>query len=206
MSYVMVRMYSGRGSQSVNELSQIARRQLAPQLIKVGCKRYTTVEFSNGTVGSTSLYTDKAAADHGAQISSEWARNANAMEGLRLSRTLRGEHLFGFRPDGDPSLDGSFGVMRIYRSSASAQDVQEALEHEALPILQKAEGILRYSCFRTDEGDSFVVLTAHKSRETALELAKLAREAVGTRDSRLQRVFSYPPDVIEAEIFHSTSG
>ena len=203
MSYVMVRMYSGKGAHSPNELSQIADKELAPQLIKAGCQRYTTVAFSDGTVGSTSLYNDKPAADRGSQIASEWARSTGAMEGYQLSRTLRGEHVFGFHPKGSPSLDQSFGTMRIYRSSATVQDVKAALEQEALPIIQEAPGLLRYTCFRTDEGSGFVVLTANKTREAATELTKLAREAAGKEGSRLRKVFPQAPEVIDGELFHS---
>lgn len=206
MSYVMVRMYSGKGAHSIDELSQIAEKELAPQLMKAGCQRYTTVAFSNGTVGSTSLYKDKAAADGASQIANQWAGSTGAMEGYKLTRTMRGEHVYGFHPPGNPSLDKTFGAMRIYKSTASAHDVKDALEQEALPILEKATGLLRYTCFRTDEGDGFVVMTANQTSAAAKELTGLAREAAGKGGSRLQKVFPDAPEVIEGELIQSLTG
>lgn len=144
MSYVLVRMYPPTGDRTPEELSQRAANELVPQLLKIGCQRYTAVKFLNGHIGSTS----------------------------------------------------------VYATTASAQDVKEALDQEAVPILQKSAGLLRYTCFRFDEGDHFAVMTAHSTRESATRLTAEAREAIKD-GSRLQKVFGRPPEVIEGDIIQS---
>jgi hypothetical protein len=206
MSYIVVRMYAPAGEVNSEQLSTRAGQELAPDLFKAGCQRYTTVKFADGHIGSTALYKDKAAAERGAQIGIEWAKSTGAMQGSGPARTLRGEHVFSHHPQANPSLANAFGVIRVYRSTASAHDVKEALEQEAKPILQNASGLLRYTVFNTDEGDGFAVMTANASREAATQLTALARAAASKAGSRLQKVFPNPPEVIEGDIIHSYTG
>lgn len=206
MSYVVVRMYAPMGHAKPEQLSKRAGQELAPELFKAGCQRYTTVRFANGQIGSTALYTDKAAAERGAQIGLQWAKGTGALQGAGPARTLRGEHVFSHHPQADPSLANTFGVIRVYRSTASAQEVKEALEQEATPILDNASGLLRYTVFKTEEGDGFAVMTASASREAASKLTALARAAATKAGSRLQKVFPNPPEVIEGDILHSYTG
>jgi hypothetical protein len=206
MSYIVVRMYAPAGEVNSEQLSKRAGQELAPELFKAGCQRFTTVKFADGHLGSTALYTDKAAAERGAQIGGEWAKSTGAMQGPGPARTLRGEHVFSHHPQANPSMANAFGVIRIYRSTASAQDVKEALEQEAMPILQGASGLLRYTVFKTDEGDGFAVMTASTSREAASNLTTQARAATMKAGSKLQKVFASPPEVIEGDIIHSYTG
>jgi hypothetical protein len=206
MSYIVVRMYTPAGEVNPEQLSQRAGQELAPELFKAGCQRYTTVKFANGYIGSTALYTDKAAAERSAQIGIEWAKSTGAMQGSGPTRTLRGEHVFSHHPQANPSLANTFGVIRLYRSTASAKDVKEALEQEATPILQNASGLLRYTVFKTDEGDGFAVMTANASRQSATQSTAQARAAASKAGSKLQKVFPNPPEVIEGDIIHSYTG
>jgi quinol monooxygenase YgiN len=203
MSYIVVRLYASVGEVNVEQLSQRAGRELAPQLFKAGCQRYTTVKFADGRIGSTALYKDEAAAERGAQIGGEWAISTGAVQGSGPARTLRGEHVFSHHPQLNPSLANTFGVIRVYRSTASAQDVKEALEQEATPILRNAPGLLRYTVFKTDGDQGYVVMTANTSPEAASQLTAQARAAVTRTGSMLQRVFPVPPEVIEGDIIHS---
>jgi hypothetical protein len=206
MSYIVVRMYAPAGEVNVEQLSKRAGQELAPELFKAGCQRYTTVKFANGYIGSTALYADKAAAERAAPIGIEWAKSSGAMQSPGPTRTLRGEHVFSRHPQANPSLANAFGVIRVYRSTASAQDVKEALEQEATPILQNASGLLRYTVFKTDEGDGFAVMTANASRDSVTKLTAEARAATNKAGSRLQKVFPNPPEVIEGDIIHSYTG
>jgi hypothetical protein len=203
MSYIVVRMYAPAGEVNAEQLSKRAGQELTPELFKAGCQRFTTVKFADGHIGSSALYTDRTTAERGAQIGVEWAKSSGAVKGAEPARSLRGEHVFSHHPQANPSLANTFGVIRVYRSTASAQDVKEALEQEATPILQNASGLLRYTVFKTDESDGFAVMTAHASREAATELTAQARAAASKAGSKLQKVFSNPPEVIEGDIIHS---
>jgi hypothetical protein len=200
MSYIVVRFYAPTGDLHAEELSQRAGKEIVPHLLKTGCQRYTTIKFLNGHVGSVSFYPDKAAADRAAEIAIEWAKGTGGVQGL--ARTLRGEQVFSHHNQESHSLANTFGVIRIYGSAAPAEDVKAALELEATPIIRNADGSLRYTCFRSDDGDNFVVLTAHTTRESATQLTAQARDAV-KNGSRLQKVFPHPPEVIEGDIIQS---
>lgn len=206
MSYIVVRMYAPAGEVNSEQLSERAGQELAPELFKAGCQRYTTVKFADGHIGSTALYTDKAAAERGAQTGIEWAKSTGVMQGAGPARTLRGEHVFSHHPQANAPLANTFGVIRVYRSTSSAEDVKDALEQEATPILQNASGLLRYTVFKTDEDGGFAIMTANASREAATQLTAQARAAASKAGSRLQKAFPNPPEVIEGDIIQSYTG
>src|SRR5690242_1462816 len=151
----------------------MAAQELWPR-IKSGCQRYTLVKFADNMFGSVSLYEDKAAADRAMRTAADWVTNTNAMAGYTLTQTLIGERVFGFHREG--SLDNTHGVMRIYQSAASAQDVRRALEQEAQPILNESQGLLRYTAFKVESENRYVVLTAHQSRDSARQLTEAAQQ------------------------------
>jgi quinol monooxygenase YgiN len=201
MGYVMVRMYSGE--RAAEEVLKIAAQELAPQILKAGgCHRYTLVKFSPHQFGSVSRYEDKAAAERGAQIAADWVKSTDAVRGSALEHALAGEQVYIRDPNIQQAIDGKFGTMRIWNSSATAADARRALEQEAQPIIDSTHGILRYTVFRTDDG-RLVSLTTAESREKANDLTRQAREAVEKSGSLLSKVMTGTPQVIDGEIFRS---
>jgi quinol monooxygenase YgiN len=205
MSYVVVRRYSGTGQRSHDEVIQLAGQELWPELKSAGgCQRYTLVKFADNMFGSVSLYEGRAAADRANSIASTWVKSTGAMTGYTLAEVLAGERVFGFNRE--ESFDNTAGVMRIYHSPASTQDVKTALEQEAQPILNESSGLLRYTCFKVDGDDRFVVLTAHKDQASAAQLTQGARTARGKSGSLLAKALPHDPDVIEGHIVRSFAG
>jgi quinol monooxygenase YgiN len=204
MSYVMVRMYSGQ--RATDEVLKVAAQELMPQIIKAGgCNRYTLVKFADNRFGSVSRYENKAAAEQGAQIAANWVNSTGAMQGTTLQNMYAGEQVYSRDPNFTQSIDGKFGTMRIWNSSASAADARQAFEQEAQPIIDKSQGLLRYTAFRTDD-NRLVTLTTAESREAANEMTRQAREAVAKSGSLLSKLMTGTPQVIDGEIFRSFTG
>ena len=201
MTYVLVRIYTGSGERSVDELLQTAGQELAPQVIKAGCKRYSIVKFTDGRFGSSSFYEDRAAADRGSQIAAKWVAETGAMKGHKLAQTVSGEAVYMFQ--GDQNAQAKEGEIRIYQTSASRGDVEAAMREEAQPLLQTIKGLVRYTCFKLDDAKGYAVITGHTNRESSTQLSQKAREVRQKSGSRLQRVLPKDPEVLQGTIFHS---
>src|SRR5690242_18159414 len=79
MTHCVVRIYSGASDRSVDDILKLASRELAPELMKAHCRRYSLVEFADGRFGSSSFYDDEAAAQRGMDVAAAWVRETNAM-------------------------------------------------------------------------------------------------------------------------------
>src|SRR3954463_6851057 len=183
MTHVVVRLYAGSGSRTTEELVQIALQQLAPQLAKLdGFLRYVVFTLNDGRFGSTSLYTDRNAAEQGLQTAANWVQSTGAMAGYQLERTLRGELIFSFDGQGGNIQRGSIGNIRVFNTPASADQLKAAAEQEGLPILQQMTGIQRWSMIALDEGGCVVIATYRDEQalEDGTEKAHAARQKSGS--------------------------
>jgi len=201
MTYVLVRIYSGVGDRSVDDLLHVVGQELAPQVIKAGCKRYSTIKFADGRVGSSSFYEDRAAADRGSQIASKWVSETGALQGYKLAQTIKGEVVYAFQ--GDHSAQAKEGEIRLYQTSASREDVEAAMREEGQPILQSVTGLVRYTSFKLDDQQGYAVITAHANREASTLLSQKARDARQHSGSRLQRVLPQDPEILQGTIVQS---
>ena len=202
MSYIVIRILSGSGTRSQDDLINIAGQELAPQLKKAGCQQYNLIQFADGRMGSVSRYTDKQTAQKANKIAEDWIHNTGAMQGYKIDRALQGERIFGFEQSQTANLDNAYGAIRIYQSKASAEDVKQALEQEATPLLHNAgSDLLRYTCVKLDDG--FAMLTAHRTKESATKLTEQAKQAREKSGSLLAKVLTQAPTVIEGQIIRS---
>ncbi|HET6608393.1 MAG TPA: hypothetical protein VFG62_17075 [Rhodopila sp.] len=201
MTYVLVRLYTGSSDRSVDDILKVVGQELAPQVIKGGCKRYSVVEFSDGRIGSSSFYEDRAAAERGSEIAAKWVSASGLMKGYKLVQTISGETVYTYQ--GDQSTPAKEGEIRLYQTSASRADVEAAFREEAQPILQSVKGLVRYTCFKLDDSRGYAVITGHTTRESSTELSKKAREARQKGATRLQRVLPKDPEIIKGTIVHS---
>jgi hypothetical protein len=200
MTYVLVRIYTGSGNRNVDDLLHVVGQELAPQVIKAGCKRYSTVKFSDGRIGSSSFYEDRAAADKGSQIAAKWVSETDAMEGYKLAETIKGDVVYAFQ--GEQGVQAKEGEIRLYQTAASREDVAAAMREEAQPILESVTGLIRYTCFKLDDQQGYAVITGHANREASTLLSQKAREARQQSGSRLQRVLPQNPEVLQGTIVH----
>jgi hypothetical protein len=201
MTYVLVRIYTGNNEQSVDKLLHVVGQELAPQIVKAGCKRYSTVKFSDGRFGSSSFYENRAAAERGSEIAAKWVSQSGAMKGYKLARTIAGEAIYMYQ--GEQNTQAKEGEIRHYQTSASRGDVEAALREEAQPLLQTNKGLVRYTCFKVDDDQGYAVITAHTTRESSTQLSQVAREARQKGASRLQRVLPKDPDLLQGTIVQS---
>ena len=201
MTYVLVRIYTGSSDRNVDDLLHLAGQELAPRVIKAGCKRYSTVKFADGRIGSSSFYEDRAAADRGDQTAAKWVSETSAMSGYKLAQTIKGEVVYAFQ--GDQSAQAKEGEIRLYQTSASREDVEAAMREEAQPILQSVTGLIRYACFKLEGQQGYAVITGHANREASTLLSQKARDARQNSGSRLQRVLPEEPEVLQGTIVQS---
>lgn len=201
MTYVLVRIYTGTGDRGVDDLLHVVGQQLAPQVIQAGGKRYSTIKFTDGRIGSSSFYDDRAAADRGSQIAAKWVSETGAMKGYNLAQTIKGEVVYAFQ--GDHATQAKEGEIRLYQTSASREDVEAALREEAQPILQSVTGLIRYTCFKLDDEQGYAVITGHANREASTLLSQKARDARRQSGSRVQRALPQDPEILQGTIVYT---
>jgi hypothetical protein len=213
MAYVLVRLYSGKSHRTADEILETVEKELAPRLLKAGCRRYTTLKLRDGRIGSTSAYDNRvsfnrisdtlAAARQAGDIAAEYVRGTNVMHGWSLSRILAGDVVFAWR-GAETLLDGSCGAMWRLQTAAPSHEITEALNLEIKPLLQQADGLRRFTAVQQPDG--FIALTAHDTHDAARRLNERARQAFAKNGTRLFQLCPRPPDIIEGEVRRSYSG
>jgi hypothetical protein len=82
----MARLFSGSSDQSPGQLDRIACQELVPQLLQIpGLLRYSTVQLTDGRVGSFSVYENREAAERGLRVASEWVSSATISAGFAIT-------------------------------------------------------------------------------------------------------------------------
>jgi hypothetical protein len=200
MAYAMTRIFSGSSDPSPEQLDRIARQELVPQLLQIsGLRRYSTLAFTDGRVGSFSVYDTRNAANRGLTVASEWVSSTDAVRNYRLDETLRGEIAYTLIGQGDQSQRKASGVARIYQTHASIDDVKTAIEQEVSEAVQHLPGLLRYMLVRLEDGriGSFAAFASQESARRAAELTSKLRAKSG---SALGRLLPHAPQVLEGTI------
>ena len=171
-----------------------------PQLLQVpGLRRYSTLQFPDGRVGSFSVYENREAANRGLRVASEWVNNTEAVRHYQLDETLRGEIVYSLIGQGDQRQRNAYGVARIYQTNVLIDEVKTAIEQEAAGPLQHLPGLLRHTLVRLEDGrvGSFAAFISQESARRSSELARRLRAKGG---SALSRVLSNDPQVMEGII------
>ena len=133
MAYYLVRFYSGSGNRTPEQLiREVVDSELRPRLQQGGgLTRYITFISDDGRLGSASVYENKAAAQKGLQIASEWAGTTEAMQGYQLSLTLEGEILHTF--DGNLDAKPAYGAGRLWQTRSQGDEVLQMIERSGVP-------------------------------------------------------------------------
>ena len=193
MAYAMTRIFSGSSDPSPEQLDLIARQELVPQLLQIsGLRRYSTLRFMDGRVGSFSVYDTREAADRGLRVASEWVSSTDTVRNYHLDETLRGEIAYALIGKGGQSQRHASGVARIYQTNASIDDVKTAIEQEVSEAVQHLPGLLRYTLVGLEDGriGSFAAFASPESARRAAELTSKLR---GKGGSALGRLLPYAP-------------
>jgi hypothetical protein len=200
MAYAMARLFSGSSDQSPEQLDRIAHQELVPQLLQIpGLRRYSTLQFHDGRVGSFSVYENREAANRGLRVASEWVNNTEAVRHYQLDETLRGEIVYSLIGQGDQRQRNAYGIARIYQTNGSIDEVKTAIEQEAAGPLQHLPGLLRHTLVRLEDGrvGSFAAFISQESARRSSELASRLRAKGG---SALRRVLSNDPQVMDGMV------
>jgi hypothetical protein len=199
MAYVMMRVYSGPSSITVDELSSLAIKELAPRLAQgAGLTRFSTLAFSDGRVGSFSLYESQDAAKRGQQIAAEWVKDHSATQSSKLEETMEGE--VAYTASGSVQMTGRrHAVARIYKTDSSASEIKSAFESEGPPIIGSFTGLALYTVVKLTDGrvGSFGSFdTAENARKSSEEAKKVRATSV----SQIGRLLASDPQVLEGTV------
>jgi hypothetical protein len=126
MAYLVLRRYSGRGAGSADEALAKVQSELFPKLKEAGgLLRYTTLVMDDGGIASSSVYENKEAAQRGVQVAAEVVSKAQFLQGYKLDQVLEGE--IARRIDHNSQVQAKYGVARIFKTSASATQIADAM-------------------------------------------------------------------------------
>jgi hypothetical protein len=199
MAYVVVRLYSGTGSMTAEQLSALAIDELAPKLANgPGFTRYATAVMADGRYGSFSAYESQDAARRGQQIAAEWVKDHTAMQSAKLDETLAGEVIFAEQGE-VPMKEGLHGIMRFYTTSAPTSEVKEAFEKEASSIIRASSGLARYTVAKLTDG-RIGIFNSFDTQENARQLSEEAKKLRGTSGTAIGRVLPSDPQTIEGTL------
>jgi hypothetical protein len=200
MTYVVVRIFDARTvKKSVNEVSDIALRELCPKLTAAGgLMRFLTISFSDNRYGSFSAYEDQAAARRGHQIATEWVKNHPDAQGVKLEETMEGE--VAYSAEGSVKMAGGLhGVIRLYKSDASLSDLKNAFESEGPAAMRTFFGLSRYTVVKLTDG-RVGTFGSFDTQQNARKSSEEAKKVRATSGSQIGRLLTSEPQVIEATV------
>ena len=196
MAYAVARTYSG--CTAPEEAAGIALKELAPKLSAGGgLTRYATVAFSDGRVGSFSVYEGQDAAKRAQPIAAQFVKGHSAFKNLKLDEAMEGEVIYTVQ--GSVPMTGRLhGISRIYTTSASDAEVKEAFESVG-DTIRSFMGLARYTVAKLTDGRVGIFCsfdTLENARKSSAE-AKSLRAKSGTL---LARVLPSDPQILEGTV------
>jgi hypothetical protein len=199
MAYVVVRLYSGTGARTAEQLAALAIDELGPKLAGgPGFTRYATIVMADGRYGSFSAYESQDAARRGQQIATEWVKGHSAMQSGKLDETLEGEVIYA-EQGSVPMKGGLHGMMRLYTSSAPTGEVKEAFEKEASSIIRGLTGLARYTVAKLTDG-RIGIFNSFDTQENARKSSEEAKKLRGTSGTAIGRLLPSDPQIVEGRL------
>lgn len=197
MAYAVARIYSG--STATEQLAEIALKELAPKLAaRGGLVRYSTFVFSDGRIGSFSVYESQDAAKGTSHIAAELVGGHNAFKGIKLDETMEGEVIYA--AEGTAKSTGRMhGVGRIYETKASTSDIKGAFENEGPAALSTFVGLVRYAVVKMIDG-RVGTFGSFDTPDNAKKSSEGARKVRSTSASQIGRCLPSDPQIMEGTI------
>ena len=196
MAYAVSRVYSG--CTAPEEVAGIALKELAPKLSAGGgLTRYAPVAFSDGRVGSFSVYESQDAAKRSQQIAAEFVKGHNSFKNLKLDETIEGEVISTMQ--GSAPMSGRLhGVSRIYTTSASVSEVMDALK-EASDAIRSFPGLARYTVVKLTDG-RVGIFNSFDSQANARKSSEEAKSLRAKSGTLIARVLPSDPQKLEGTV------
>lgn len=200
MTYCLARFYSGPSNVDVEAIESWLQKELVPSLAKIpGFRRYSGLQLKDGRLGSFSVFDNKQAAEQATAVVREWMKSRPELKEFRLDMTLQGQ--VGLAITGNTQATGkrAYAVARLYRTEASFEDVNAAIEEEGFSAIRAIPGLLRYSTAKLEDGRiaTFNAFASEQGARTINETAKSLRMKGG---SMLSKVLPGDPEVLEGTI------
>jgi heme-degrading monooxygenase HmoA len=172
------------------------RSEMIPQLRNIpGFQRFAALRTNDGRYGGFSVYDTKEAADQAAKMLNDWREKAGNRDPVAIE--ARGET--GMSIVVNQRFEKGYGVARIYRTDASFDQVNAAIEQEAGETIRNLPGLLRYTTVKFEDG-RIATLSACETQQAARNLTDKARELRSKAGSQLKKTLPNDPEVIEGEI------
>jgi hypothetical protein len=203
MSYYMVRLYSGAGDRSPEQLCQMAGSELAPQLMQAGgLQRYLTGVTDDGRIVSASVYDSREAAQRGLEVAKQWVADTGAMRGYQLSQTMQGEIVRVMQ--GNTQNRATYGVGRLHTTNSTAEQIADAIEQHGIPALQAIQGRARTLVVQLEDDrvGTFLAFDSKEARDLHNQNVRKQRAELGP----IKQVMPNEPEEINVRIITSTSG
>jgi hypothetical protein len=200
MSYFVMRLYSGAGDRSVDQTLTAVQSELFPKLKEAGgLIRYTTLAMDGGGIASTSVYENKASAQRGVQVAADVVSKAQFLEGYKLDRVHEGE--IARRIDHNSQAHATYGVARIFTTSASAAEIADAMAQP--PDVFAVPGRVRSFIVQLTDGrvgGFFSFDTKAAADQADIEIKRVR----ANESSRMVKLTPDAPEVVSGRIVSST--
>jgi hypothetical protein len=152
MAYYLVRLYSGSGDRSVEQLIDAVAQRLVPKLKEAGgLHRYVAGVTDDGRLVSGSIYEDKAAAQRGTEVARRTVAELDAFSGYQLHQSFGGQIMATHDGPGQGQRM-THGVARLYKTDTPADQAAATMQKNCTEDVALNEGWVRSLCLQLDDG------------------------------------------------------
>lgn len=199
MAYCMFRLFT---EQTPDERRfEKLRSELLPKIQAIpGFQRFAAIRTSDGRYGGLHVYDTREALDQGVAMFNEWRERMGNRDPVVFEQ--RGE--VGLSIVAQRNYEKGHGTVRIYRTNASFDQVNAAIEQEGGEVIRHLPGMLRYTTVKFDDG-RIATFTACENEQASGNMTQKARELRNISGSQLSKVLPSDPEVITGEILLALS-
>ena len=190
----LFRLYT-QEKQDENRFERL-RAEMIPKLRALaGFQRFAAIRTDDGRYGGFMVCDTSSAVDQAVKMLNEWRESTGNRDPQALE--VRGET--GLSIVVKPTYEKGYGVVRIYRTDASFDQVNTAIEQEGGQTIRTLPGMLRYTTVRFDD-TRIATFNACETEQAARNMTDKARELRSKPGSQLSKVLPHAPEVIKGDI------
>lgn len=200
MAHCLFRLY--KETQHDERRFERLRSEVIPKIRDItGFQRFAGIHTNDGRYGGFQVYDTRDGVDQAMRIFKEWRERTDNHD--LVSIEVRGET--GLSIVVNPNYERGSGVVRIYRTDASFDDVNAAIEREGAESIRNLPGMLRFTTVKFEDG-RIATFTACETEQAARNMTDKARELRNKAGSQLSKVLAKDPEVIMGEIMLAVVG
>ncbi|HBK05979.1 MAG TPA: hypothetical protein DDZ81_08945 [Acetobacteraceae bacterium] len=200
MAYCVARFYSGPANVDVEAIGTWLQKELVPSIAKIpGFQRYSGLHLKDGRLGSFSVFDSKQAAEQAAPVARDWLKSRRELAEFRLDMALQGQVGLAITGSTPATTQRAYAVARLYRTDASFDQVNAAIEEEGFSAIRAIPGLLRYTTAQLEDG-RIATFNAFASEQGARAVTRTAKELRMKGGTMLSKVLPGDPEVLEGTI------